>query len=1606
MSAGGLVQAKFAASVRWLVGLLGASRPHSELRESRTQLSWIRHRVADLLKGVHPNEPIDVHDPGVQRLISGGVGYLAGCAVIFKDRAASIISERELSEGEAAHACTLEILARCGQRPPSSLARSGPPTRELASRSGLAGGTQALHASVMDCLMDAWTRLHVSKDAVVSLVRSMPGVRMSVERPYDAEDALLLWANAVARALVARSRPDPEAAPPATPGDGGPDSPVSKRASAAGAGAGGTIEDLLLGFSDGRIPAALAAYYCPEAAAPPPRASLGSPSSVEQRAAQLRAALAALAAAGVPCPLRVEDLLAADPALRPNAVAYAAALLLHFETRLAGASSASSSARPERSELLRRERDEIAALEAQLRQVASRRPGGRSSEVAPGVHSRGSLGRSEVLNWLQASGPVEDEPPASPFGASASAPDMEDSVLRGSVLARTLRAAAATSSAAAAAAAAPLETIRSERGEEWPEEGEGEGEGAGAMARASVATSVLVRHASGLVEDAMLAAADFGAPAAVAASAASLRPATARPATARSDLEAGPRRRRRPSPLCARGRRRGGAAGDSGGRRLVHGHGRPRRRHAPAGPRPHARIDGQLRVREHGGGLAGALGSGRGPLASARRTPLNASASSSPYASTAAAAAAASPEAGAWRRGGRLAGSVDLEATVEGPLPIQDAVRTPPRPRPLTAPSEPPRTAASSAVPPYTPPTPTSAPAPAPAAGAQRAGCLRRGTSLSRPSWPARRRGAPPRGPSPTSSRAAPPPPPRAPGAAPRPRPAPAPALDEPAEEVEEEEEVAAVAGPESGPGSPARPRTAEVSGSFDLARERRRLREALAAHEPEAPLASSAFDATLPRPASAAASAAPAPRASTSLGATARLPLPPEALDAAEAAPAAGTPLSPPTSSSSLRRGPSDLAALPSPSPPVPPPAPAAAAPAARGAAATLPLPGRRPTTAPAPPASRPEAPRPLHSLLESPPASPPKAGRAHAERSEAPPASLEEQIARLQREKQMLRLELEEQRRRMEEERRAVRLQLEEEKKRIGQEVLREVAQAERQRAAALRPSPPPPSPPPAAARAPRTPAKGGSPGSPLKEAPRSSTARPPASAPQLDAALASSLPRGSTQGPPRPARRPPRRPPPPPSAPLCARIGPPPGLRVGLGLGAGHHAPEEDVVEEYLEEDGEEDGAEGAAYGAGAGGEAAPRSSTAWPSEPRHSAASSSGRGWGAALLAPGAPPPEPAHANWASAASSTDTEPGPPALFAAAGSGEAWGEPRQQPEEEEEAPLGEATRVLRAMRLRREAEAQLRREAEERAAAAAAGEEDPLREAQRRKQNKAPGPAGAGRGRGSGRSGAGDEGPVLYRRDEEGNELVVVDADVEEEERERRRVKFLERRQRQAEEARARREADAARRADALRAKEEEARRREERRPEAGPPAAGPSGAGRAPSPAAGRPAGGRPAPAGTPPPMAPRAEKSPNPRPRPKGPSIEPPLIAGKSNRKLVRNALGFVCLAGAAMQRERDDVLWELENNASDHFVILFRNEKGLNFRGLYAYNAEARAVQKVYGSGPPSVDASMVDRFFKYDSGSKRFDPVPTKQFSVTTDAMMLFPQHYKAGPRARPST
>lgn len=112
--------------------------------------------------------------------------------------------------------------------------------------------------------------------------------------------------------------------------------------------------------------------------------------------------------------------------------------------------------------------------------------------------------------------------------------------------------------------------------------------------------------------------------------------------------------------------------------------------------------------------------------------------------------------------------------------------------------------------------------------------------------------------------------------------------------------------------------------------------------------------------------------------------------------------------------------------------------------------------------------------------------------------------------------------------------------------------------------------------------------------------------------------------------------------------------------------------------------------------------------------------------------------------------------------------------------------------------------------------------------------------------------------------------------------------------------------------------------------------------------------------------------------------------SSKSNRPIIMNAVEFAVFPGVVNRQKLMDVLDEIDRCECPHFLLLFRDGK-CQFRGLYAYYPDTEEVFKIHGVGPKQVTNNMFEKYFKYNSGGKKFTQIHTKNLTMTIDAFTI---------------
>jgi len=123
---------------------------------------------------------------------------------------------------------------------------------------------------------------------------------------------------------------------------------------------------------------------------------------------------------------------------------------------------------------------------------------------------------------------------------------------------------------------------------------------------------------------------------------------------------------------------------------------------------------------------------------------------------------------------------------------------------------------------------------------------------------------------------------------------------------------------------------------------------------------------------------------------------------------------------------------------------------------------------------------------------------------------------------------------------------------------------------------------------------------------------------------------------------------------------------------------------------------------------------------------------------------------------------------------------------------------------------------------------------------------------------------------------------------------------------------------------------------------------------------------------------------------------------GASNAPRLRNALKFVCLAGPNRSedlREALDAMRAVERapeGAETNFVVLFRTPAQLLYKALYAFHVPSGALRRIHGRGPAQLPPGpqrdkRIKGFYKFSTGARQFQVVPTRAMTVSTDAIAL---------------
>ncbi|CAL8333847.1 unnamed protein product [Merluccius merluccius] len=110
----------------------------------------------------------------------------------------------------------------------------------------------------------------------------------------------------------------------------------------------------------------------------------------------------------------------------------------------------------------------------------------------------------------------------------------------------------------------------------------------------------------------------------------------------------------------------------------------------------------------------------------------------------------------------------------------------------------------------------------------------------------------------------------------------------------------------------------------------------------------------------------------------------------------------------------------------------------------------------------------------------------------------------------------------------------------------------------------------------------------------------------------------------------------------------------------------------------------------------------------------------------------------------------------------------------------------------------------------------------------------------------------------------------------------------------------------------------------------------------------------------------------------------------KSNKFIIHNALSRCCLAGKVNETQKNKIVEEMEKSPANHFLILFR-DASCQFRGLYTMNPDTQELVRLAGVGPRTIGSNQVESIYKYSSDRKQFSAIPSKTVGISVDAFTI---------------
>jgi hypothetical protein len=120
----------------------------------------------------------------------------------------------------------------------------------------------------------------------------------------------------------------------------------------------------------------------------------------------------------------------------------------------------------------------------------------------------------------------------------------------------------------------------------------------------------------------------------------------------------------------------------------------------------------------------------------------------------------------------------------------------------------------------------------------------------------------------------------------------------------------------------------------------------------------------------------------------------------------------------------------------------------------------------------------------------------------------------------------------------------------------------------------------------------------------------------------------------------------------------------------------------------------------------------------------------------------------------------------------------------------------------------------------------------------------------------------------------------------------------------------------------------------------------------------------------------------------------PPTMRGTAvvpNLKTIATIIRFNAMPAPQFDLQKKQLLTFLKSYVTERLIILM-SSIGLKMKGIYILEGSIEVTAgKIWGVGPQRVTEQDVGIYWKYLTGVKHFEPIPTKHFTQTTDCVCL---------------